>query len=203
MSLVSAAPLSACSGLIAVELRHHDVEDHEVGMMLVGLLDRLFPVMGEQDVVALELEVDLQQAEDHRVVVADQDLLLAGCHGVDGNCSHSPLGVPCRRALERPIQRTRRLELSRCPRSSGDRALASGARCAGSNPAGGTYFASSGDRDIQSRPPERGAQVRILPGALTSQAQGIETFSPGLRSEVRRFESCRGHQPVGNACHRW
>ncbi len=35
-----------------------------------------------------------------------------------------------------------RIAETRCPRSSGDRALASGARCAGSNPVEGTVGAS-------------------------------------------------------------
>src|SRR5665809_41696 len=61
--------------LIAVHAGHHDVQDDQgrsfLGSHVVGLL----AVVSEKDLIALELEVDLQQAQDHRVVVANEDPL--------------------------------------------------------------------------------------------------------------------------------
>ena len=44
----------------------------EVGLRRAGQVDALGPVVGEQHRVALQLEVHLEQLEDHRVVLDEQ-----------------------------------------------------------------------------------------------------------------------------------
>ena len=65
----------APADLQAVHTRHEDVEDHGVG--LVAVLERgegLQPVVGELDLVALELEGAAQRLAHRPFVVDDQDL---------------------------------------------------------------------------------------------------------------------------------
>src|SRR5439155_9764972 len=55
--------------LETVELRHHDVDHDRVGPLLADGAQSLVAVAGGDDREALHLEVDLEQLEDHRVVV--------------------------------------------------------------------------------------------------------------------------------------
>ena len=63
--------------LPSVDLGHHHVEDDHVRTERPRGLDRLASVRGHADLVALDLEVDLEQPLDHRVVVRGQDPV---CH---------------------------------------------------------------------------------------------------------------------------
>ena len=55
----------------------HQVEDHEIGVVLGVELDRLWPVGGDDDVVALALEPRPHGFGDRFLVVDDQDGLFA------------------------------------------------------------------------------------------------------------------------------
>ena len=121
--------------LVAVEPGHHHVEHDRVGVQGVGLLEGFFAAERALDREPAQAEVDLEQPDDHGVVVDEQH---AGRIGV----ASSPEDT---RGSERSsIVLPEAAEGGGCrlpacrPRSSGDRAPASGAGSAGSNPAGGT-----------------------------------------------------------------
>ena len=65
--------LQPLDGLDAVHLRHHDVEQYEVGQQLAGLFQRLDAVPGGHDLVALALEAHLQNVDIVRHIVDDQN----------------------------------------------------------------------------------------------------------------------------------
>src|SRR5215211_6315726 len=58
--------------LVAVDLRHLDVQEREGGSALGGRAQRLLAVARTQNVVALLLQADLDQTEDVLVVLGDQ-----------------------------------------------------------------------------------------------------------------------------------
>ena len=66
--------LDAAADLEAVHLRHHDVDDQQVGPLLAQLLQRLLAVLRQDHAVAQRLEVHLQDLADARRVVGHQDL---------------------------------------------------------------------------------------------------------------------------------
>ena len=66
--------LDLAADLEAVHLRHHDVDDHEIGAVGRELPEGRFAVLRDQDLVAEALEVDLKELADVRRVVGDQDL---------------------------------------------------------------------------------------------------------------------------------
>ena len=68
-------------GLDAVHARHADVEEHEVGMVLLDQLDRLGAVLRLAD--DLELGPDLGQAGAQLLA---QQPLVVGDHGGGGRC---------------------------------------------------------------------------------------------------------------------
>ena len=68
--------LDHAAGLVAVELRHHDVEDDEVGLLVAHLLQGLLAVGRGDDVVALRTQDEIQDMEDVHLVVDHQDLAL-------------------------------------------------------------------------------------------------------------------------------
>ncbi len=65
--------LDALGDLDAVELRHHDVEQDQVGQMLLGGDERLLAVGGLQQLVAVDAEPRDQNVAVGLVVVDDQD----------------------------------------------------------------------------------------------------------------------------------
>ena len=60
--------------LVAVELRQHDVEEHEGGVIGAPHPEALRPVAGDDDVVALLAKRVREKPLDVRVVVDDEDL---------------------------------------------------------------------------------------------------------------------------------
>ena len=62
-------------GSPAVHAGHHDVEDDQIGTLGLRLLDGVLTVDRGHDVVALHLQVDLEQLDDGGVVVGDEDRL--------------------------------------------------------------------------------------------------------------------------------
>ncbi len=58
-----------------IHARHHDVEDDHMGRVGRGLLQGVFTVDGGLDLKALQLEVDLDDGQDVRIVVRDEDSL--------------------------------------------------------------------------------------------------------------------------------
>ncbi len=56
-----------------VDPRHHHVEEDQVGTKLARLLERLFPIGRDGDVVARGSEVHLDEPRDIRIVVDDED----------------------------------------------------------------------------------------------------------------------------------
>src|ERR671918_27216 len=104
---------------------HHHVEEDHVGVDLGGLGDGVLPTRGGLDLEALQPQVDLDEPKDHRVVVGHQD-------------PYARVAPQVRRIIATgPARPVATIDPSG-PRSSGDRALVSGTRGAGSNPAGGT-----------------------------------------------------------------
>ena len=65
--------LEPFDGLDAVQLRHHDIEQDEIGQQLADLLQRLDPVRRGRHLVALGLEPHLQDVDIVRDIVDDQD----------------------------------------------------------------------------------------------------------------------------------
>ncbi len=57
----------------AVELRHHDVEQHEIGQLVVNHRERRLAVAGGDHLVALAFEAHLQDLDIVRHVVDDED----------------------------------------------------------------------------------------------------------------------------------
>ena len=57
----------------AVELRHHDIEQDEVGLELAGARQRGFPVGRRDDLVALRLQPDPQDLQVGRQIVDGED----------------------------------------------------------------------------------------------------------------------------------
>src|ERR671919_284346 len=104
---------------------HHHVEEDHVGVDLGGLGDGVLPTRGGLDLEALQPQVDLDEPKDHRVVVGHQD-------------PYARVAPQVRRIIATGTARPVATINPSGPRSSGDRALVSGTRGAGSNPAGGT-----------------------------------------------------------------
>src|SRR6266542_1212593 len=68
-------PAEPVRDLETVDARHHHIEQNEIGAQAGGLLERLFPVRGDRDLVARAAEVHLDESGDVRIVVDDQDRL--------------------------------------------------------------------------------------------------------------------------------
>ena len=113
--------LQRAGDLQPVHLRHHHVEHDGVGVVGPSFLQALETVAGGDDRVALHLEVDLEELQDDRVVVRQRTV---------GHAILKTARLGCPRAAYNVDWVPR-------PRSSGDRASASGAGCVGSNPTGG------------------------------------------------------------------
>jgi hypothetical protein len=62
------------TGLVAVEARHHDVDEDEPRLVIGDLRERVEAVFGENHVVARLAEEHLGAAPDGVAVVDDQDL---------------------------------------------------------------------------------------------------------------------------------
>ena len=58
--------------LNAVDARHLDIEQHQIGLFLPNQAQRLFAVTGGNDLVALLLQILLQRPADQVFVVDDQ-----------------------------------------------------------------------------------------------------------------------------------
>src|SRR5262249_15323855 len=56
--------LDQAARLVAVELRHHDVEYDEIRLLFANLLQRLLAVRGGDDVVVLRAEDEIENVED-------------------------------------------------------------------------------------------------------------------------------------------
>ena len=91
--------------LEAVELGQHQVEEHEIGLLVEGLLDRLLAVLRDVDGVALEAEASLEAEPDRGVVLDDQD---AGRHAAASPGSFSAMWVRVTGASARASSRPRR-----------------------------------------------------------------------------------------------
>ncbi len=61
--------LQRLGDLPAVDVGHHHVEQDEIRRRRADLVERVLAVHGGHDVVALHLEVDLEQSPDHMIVV--------------------------------------------------------------------------------------------------------------------------------------
>src|SRR5437867_296405 len=136
--------------LEAIDPRHHDVEDDQVGDVLRDNPGDLLPAGRRIDLEALESEVDLEQPDDDRIVVDDQDPRL-GPTLHEGRIAKA---LPQTSTSDPPPEGVARLG-DAGPRSSADRAPASGAGCAGSSPAEGTDQTSAtslrrSERSLQS-----------------------------------------------------
>ena len=59
--------------LDAVDVGHHDVQEHHVGAELLRLPQRLFAALGRDDAESLFLEGDRDELRDPRFVVGDED----------------------------------------------------------------------------------------------------------------------------------
>ena len=66
------ARVDAPQGLHAVHLRHHDVEQDDVDLLLLQHLQTLTAVVRREDLVARLLQVVLEELDDQRFVVDDQ-----------------------------------------------------------------------------------------------------------------------------------
>ena len=66
------------AGLVAVEARHQDVAEDQVGVVVVDLRQRVEAVFGEQHLVAALLQEDLGAAADRVAVVDDEHLQSGG-----------------------------------------------------------------------------------------------------------------------------
>ena len=62
------------AGLVAVEARHQDVAEDQVGIVVVDLRQRVEAVLGEEHLVAALLQEDLGAAPDGVAVVDDEHL---------------------------------------------------------------------------------------------------------------------------------
>src|SRR5690606_16959659 len=104
----------------------------------------------------LELKVHGDELADHLVVVDDQNASQWLGHGSKLADSHPTRTANAHVRVTPPTLVTfyRAARGAQGPLSSGDRATASGAVCAGSNPAGGTSERSAGSRP---RPAETGS----------------------------------------------
>ena len=63
--------------LPAVHLGHHDVEDNEVGIGLRDHVQALLSVRGQEDLVVIQLEVELDHVGDGRIVLDEEYAILA------------------------------------------------------------------------------------------------------------------------------
>src|SRR2546429_3213763 len=68
------ARLDVLADLVAVELRHHDVQHDEIGLLGLHLFERLFSIERGDDLVALHPQTEVQDVDDVDLVVDDQDL---------------------------------------------------------------------------------------------------------------------------------
>src|SRR5205085_10235748 len=80
--------------LHTVELRHHDVENNDIGLPGAHGLETLDAVACGQDVEAFGLEAQLQHSPHDGVVVDDEDARLGHVRTVPafsaGECRHQP-----------------------------------------------------------------------------------------------------------------
>ena len=58
--------------LVTVQVRQHHVEDDRIRRRLVGRLERRLTAERRRRLEPSEPEVDLEQAEDHRIVVDEE-----------------------------------------------------------------------------------------------------------------------------------
>ena len=65
----------AAARLEAVDLRHHEVEEDEIGRFAPNELERDLAVLGEDHPVAVLLELELENASDVILVVHDENLV--------------------------------------------------------------------------------------------------------------------------------
>ena len=115
----------------AVDVRHHDVEHQEIGVVARDRVERLGAVLGEQHAVALEAQDSLERVAQPLVVLGDEDaqrrlLLRRGRHRIL-LCVHGNARCKRRRAsrtlrepstLRKPTaERTLRTPRSQCPES--------------------------------------------------------------------------------------
>ncbi len=70
----------AMAGLEAVHARHHDVEEHEVGLLAQADLERLLSVLGDEHRVAFALEDESDRFANPRLVVGDENAGLSLRH---------------------------------------------------------------------------------------------------------------------------
>jgi hypothetical protein len=56
-----------------VHLRHHDVEQDQVGLLFSGDSKRLLPVSGRQNLVTMDGKARPENVEIVRVVISDED----------------------------------------------------------------------------------------------------------------------------------
>src|SRR5262245_22054940 len=68
--------LERLAGLVAVELRHHDVEHDQVGLLGLRLLDGLLAVERRDDRVPLHSKTEVEDVDDVDLVIHDQNLPL-------------------------------------------------------------------------------------------------------------------------------
>ena len=61
-----------------VHLGHHHIQQHHVGLDLIELVQPLFAVVGDGDLIALLGQIEPQQLADIHVVIHDKDLFV--CH---------------------------------------------------------------------------------------------------------------------------
>ena len=64
----------ALANLDAIHLGHHDIQQHQVGLMGTGQFQRCFAVSGGENVVAVHRETRLQDVHVHRLIVHDEEL---------------------------------------------------------------------------------------------------------------------------------
>jgi hypothetical protein len=95
------AELELAADTVSVEPRHHDVEQHEVGVLREGELEAAFTVVGDQDLVPLRLQGDTDRAGEVDIVVHDQDAGRIGWH----RASSRP-GWECPRVLSAQLPET-------------------------------------------------------------------------------------------------
>ena len=142
-----------------VEPRHDDIQGDDIGPHLMHDVQTLGTVGGGHDLETLQLEVDPDQLPDDLVVVHNKHPAGRAWHNSRVGRPRGPRpGFPHFRPVrasrvdgapgKRFMTTTKELvgfypsaqQRGPRPRSSGDRATASGAVCAGSNPAGGTLY---------------------------------------------------------------
>ena len=88
---LAVAALDALARLEAVHPRHHDVEEHQIGLLRLERLDRVDSVRRLEDLVALRLELHPDGFHVRRVVVDNEDLCLAHLKYLR-TCSRRTLG---------------------------------------------------------------------------------------------------------------